>query len=165
VHEHHAAVAVALRTSRRSHACCNRPSHPVRRLPPQLRIAALAPHAPLIRCRISPRRRTARCPWSWRARRRAAARYRTAHERIAPPLGNQKNSPAFARSSSARAPDTTQRTARPCAAGRLRVYMKHAAMQHATRADAARTEETCNMQCASMQHARRTDATRIDATC
>jgi hypothetical protein len=90
-----------------------------------LRIAALAPHAPLLRCRISPRRRTAPCPCPWRARRR-----RPAHERVAPPLGD-RNSPAFARSSSARATHQ-QRTARPCAAGRLRVCnMQHKPMQRA----------------------------------
>ncbi len=96
LHAHHAAVV--LRTSQRSHAHCNRPTHPVRRHPPPLRIAALAPHAPLLRCRISPRCRTARCPCPWRARRR---RRRTAHKRIAPPLG-RRNSPAFAGSGSAR---------------------------------------------------------------
>jgi hypothetical protein len=118
VHVHHAAV-VALRTSRRSDAHCNRPTHPVRRHPPQLSIAALAPHAPLLWCRISPRCRTARCLCPCRARRRNPA-----HERIAPRLGHRK-SPAFARSIRARAPDTTKRTARPCAAGRLRGCNMH----------------------------------------
>jgi hypothetical protein len=62
--------------------------HPVRRHPPHrasgpTRITASSPHAPLLRCRISPRRRIARCPWSYRARhlcRRRRCRCQSAHE-------------------------------------------------------------------------------------
>jgi hypothetical protein len=84
-------------------------------------------------------------------------RRRAAHERIAPPLGRRKN-PPFARSGSARAPDTTQRTARPCAVGRLSVCN----MQRATRAAATCNTQRCNTP--TRADATRADATRIDAT-
>jgi hypothetical protein len=76
----------------------------------------------------------------------------SADTRIAPPHG-RRNSPPFARSSSARAADTTRRTGRPCAAGRLRVCN----MQRATRADATCSTHRCNMHRCNVQ--------RADATC
>ena len=109
-------------------------AHPVRRHPPHVRIRPDS-HAPLLRCRISPRRRTARCPRKWRARRR-----RTAHECIAPPLGRRKK-PALCR--------IVQRTrSRHCTTDWTAVGCGTAARRRcsdATRADATRNARRCNM--------------------
>jgi hypothetical protein len=182
-HAHHAAAAI-LRTSRQSQGYRNRPripstdTHPTAHRPGSRRRPA--PHAPfLLRCRISPRRRRARCPWPCGARHHR----RPAHECIAPPLGRRK-SPPFAKSRSARAADSKQRTGRPCAAGRLRVAdatcnaqkfrcnMQHATRADATRADATRHARRCNAPRALMHYPTRhacrcimQHATRIDAPC
>ncbi len=70
VHVNHAAAAAELRTADGA--------TPSRIGPHPTRIGPTRSAPLLLRCRISPRRRTAQCPWPWRARHR----HRSAHERI-----------------------------------------------------------------------------------
>ncbi len=86
-----------------------------------------APHAPLLRCRISPRRRRARCPWPWRARRRR--RRISAHECIAPPLSHHKARPKPNRAVHAARRTTHQTTERCGRAARRRCNTPRAPMQ------------------------------------
>ena len=122
-------------------------AHPVRRHPLQLRIRPDL-HAPLLRCRISPRRRTARCPWPCGARRRW-----TAHERIAPPLG-QPQKPAL------RPIEQRTRSTRHAHHTAVRCGEGASPMQHATHKDATCNTRRCNMQHTQMLHA---DASRCNA--
>jgi hypothetical protein len=97
------------------------------------------PHAPLLRCRLSPRCRTARCPCACRAHRRHRDS-QTAHERIATPNNMCAIEDAIR---------DVHRCNKNCAP-----------MQRATSTDATCNRCRCNMQPVPLQHATRTSATR-----
>ncbi len=144
VHVNHTTV---LRTAKRPHA---RRKSALALRPPTPALAPmhcrLAPLTPLLWCRISPRRRTARCRWPWRARRRGPAQ-----EHIAPPLGDRKGRPLLNRAVCMRNPPYNASHCKR-AAGGLRVAdatIQHVPMQRAAMPDATRSDGT--MHCAAMQ--------------
>jgi hypothetical protein len=121
-----------------------------------------AAHARVLRCRISPRHRTARCPWPWRARRRL---HKSAHERIAPPLGHRTARPSPSRG--AHTQHTPHHTAvslpEGCASPMQRAPMQRAPMQRAPMQSAPM--QSAPMQRAPMQRAPMRRALKRRAPC